>query len=59
MDNNLSNFLWATVCVGQLALVIIACTVAAHLARIVERLGGLMLAVQELCDRIWELRDIQ
>lgn len=56
MDNNLSNFLWSTVCVGQFVTVLLALVIAAHLAKLVERLTELMLAVQELCDRIWELR---
>lgn len=43
-------------CVGQFLLLFVLLAIASHLRRIGDRLTGLMLAVQELCDRIWELR---
>lgn len=57
MDRDFSNLLWGGLCVGQLFLWLTLAAIAGHLGKIVERLTGLMLAVQALCDRIWDLRD--
>lgn len=56
MNRNFANLFWGGLCVGQFFLVLILAIIAGHLGRIGERLTGLMLAVQELCDRIWEMR---
>ena len=56
MNNNLSNFLWSTICMGQFITSLLVLVISMHLAKMVDRLTGLMLAVQEFCDRILELR---
>jgi len=57
MDRDFSNLFLGGLCIGQFLLLFVLAAIAGHLSKIVERLTGLMLAVQELCDRIWELRN--
>lgn len=49
-----SDLYWFGLGILSLGMLVI---IAGHLNRICDRLTGLMLAVQELCDRIWDLRD--
>ena len=50
---------WFLVCevFSLLCIMVTLWGIAGHLSTLVKRSTGLMLAVQELCDRIWELRD--
>lgn len=56
MDRNFSNWFLGGLCVGQLVFLFVLLAIASYISRICDRLTGLMLAVQELCDRIWDLR---
>lgn len=55
MGEGFRAWLLANVIVNLMILVTLWWIVG-HLSTLVTRLTGLMLAVQELCDRIWDLR---
>lgn len=57
MDKDFSSLFLGGLCIGQFLLLFVLTAIAGHLSKIVEHLTDLMLAVQELCDRIWNLRN--
>ena len=56
MDESYQKWLLIGEAFSLLCIMVTLWRVADHLSMLVKRLTGLMLAVQELCDRIWELR---
>jgi len=56
MEGNWSRLFAAGQCVGWICSLLVTLAIVKYMETIATRLTGLMLAVQELCDRIWELR---
>ena len=57
MDESYQKWLLICEVSSLLSIMVTLWGIAGHLSMLVKRLTGLMLAVQELCDRIWELRE--
>ena len=52
----LTNWLLIGLCCGQVFIFLTLACIYSRNGNMHERLGKMQLAVQELCDRIWDLR---
>lgn len=52
----MTNGLLAGICLGQVFIILMLCCVHSKNVDMLKQLGKIQLAVQELCDRIWDLR---